>query len=72
MEISAIAARQHGVVTIAQLRQAGMSAPAVTRAVAAGKLHRVHRGVYAVGHAGLSREGRWMAAVLAGGRGLPR
>ena len=67
MEISAIAAKQHGVVTIAQLRQAGMSAPAVTRAVAAGKLHRVHRGVYAVGHAGLSREGRWMAAVLGAG-----
>ena len=30
---------------------------------------RVHRGVYAVGHAALSREGRWMAAVLACGAG---
>ncbi len=29
---------------------------------------RVHRGVYAVGHAALSREGRWMAAVLACGK----
>ena len=27
----------------------------------------MHRGVYAVGHAGLSREGRWMAAVLGAG-----
>ena len=33
------------------------------------RLHRVHRGVYAVGHTGLSIEGRWMAAVLAAGRG---
>jgi very-short-patch-repair endonuclease len=32
-------------------------------------LHRIHRGVYAVGHAGISNEGRWMAAVLACGEG---
>ena len=29
----------------------------------------VHRGVYAVGHSVLTRHGRWMAAVLAGGPG---
>ena len=34
-----------------------------------GRLHRIHRGVYAVGHRKLTRRGRWMAAVLAGGRG---
>ncbi|MBE2315177.1 type IV toxin-antitoxin system AbiEi family antitoxin domain-containing protein [Solirubrobacter sp. CPCC 204708] len=67
VEISTVAARQHGVVTIAQLLAAGMSGPAVTRAVGTGRLHRVHRGVYAVGHPGLSREGRWSAAVLAAG-----
>jgi Protein of unknown function (DUF559) len=39
----------------------------VSKRVARGRLHRVFRGVYAVGHASLSREGRWMAAVLAGG-----
>jgi hypothetical protein len=32
-----------------------------------GHLHRIHRGVYAVGHAGLSPEGRWAAAVKACG-----
>jgi Protein of unknown function (DUF559) len=32
-------------------------------------LHRVGRGVYAVGHASLSREARWMAAVLEAGEG---
>jgi very-short-patch-repair endonuclease len=31
------------------------------------QLHPVHRGVYAVGHAVLSRNGRFMAAVLAAG-----
>ena len=30
-----------------------------------GRLHRLHRGVYAVGHLGVARGGRWMAAVLA-------
>jgi very-short-patch-repair endonuclease len=30
-------------------------------------MHRVHRGVYAVGNPNLTREGRWMAAVLACG-----
>jgi hypothetical protein len=34
---------------------------------AAGRLHRVHRGVYAVGHIGLTPEGRWLAAVKACG-----
>ena len=31
------------------------------------RLHRIHRGVYAVGHRGLGEKGRWMAAVLACG-----
>lgn len=32
--------------------------------MATGRLHRVYRGVYAVGRPGLSLHGRWMAAVL--------
>jgi len=35
----------------------------------AGRLVRLHRGVYAVGHAQLRPEGRWLAAVLAAGPG---
>jgi len=37
--------------------------------VAQRRLHRIHRGVYAVGHARLTLEGRYMAAVLACGQG---
>jgi very-short-patch-repair endonuclease len=43
----------------------GLSDAAVTRRVRAGRLHRLHRGVYAVGHIAPSNERRWMAAVLA-------
>ena len=68
-KLAAIAARQHGLVTLTQLIQAGIRRSALSRRVAAGRLHRIHRGVYAVGHAGLSPEGRWMAAVLACGNG---
>ena len=66
-EMAASAARQHGVVTLAQLRAPGSTRTRCAVASRAGRLHRVHRGVYAVGHAGLSREGRWMAAVLGAG-----
>ena len=67
--MAALAAEQHGVVGLAQLLALGLSARAVSRRVAAGRLHRVHRGVFAVGHPALSHHGRWMAAVLACGPG---
>jgi very-short-patch-repair endonuclease len=67
--IAEIAARQHGVITATQLYALGVSASTMTKWVQAGRLHRVFRGVYAVGHAGLSNEGWWMAAVLACGDG---
>ncbi len=67
--VAAIAGRQHGVVTMEQLRDAGVSETSVRRAAEAGRLHRLHRGVYAVGHRSLSWRGRWLAAVLAVGDG---
>jgi very-short-patch-repair endonuclease len=67
--IASIAARQHGVVTRAQLVAAGVSESGISDRVAADRLHRIHRGVYAVGHPRLSERGRWMAAVLACGDG---
>ena len=66
--VAEIASRQHGVVTSTQLVEAGLSRSGVDRRVAAGRLHRIHRRVYAVGHPKLSHRGRWMAAVLAGAR----
>jgi very-short-patch-repair endonuclease len=65
--VATIAARQHGVVTVAQLRSAGIDKHGVMHRTKTGRLHRVHRGVYAVGHASLSFEGRCMAAALSGG-----
>ena len=63
--VARIAARQHGVVSREQLLGAGLSASGIARRVRAARLHRIYRGVYAVGHPGLSSKGRWMAAVLA-------
>ncbi len=63
--VAEIAGRQHGVVTIEQLRDCGLSTTAVRERVRAGRLHRLHRSVYAVGHVAPSAERRWMAAVLA-------
>jgi very-short-patch-repair endonuclease len=37
--------------------------------ISRGRLHRVHQGIYAVGHTILTDWGRWMAAVLAAGHG---
>ena len=52
-----------------QLLAAGLTARMVDRRVAAGRLIRLHRGVYALGHRRLTREGEWLAAVLAVGPG---
>jgi hypothetical protein len=65
--LAALAKRQHGVVSIRQLRALGYSLPEVKRAGVAGRLHRLHLGVYAVGHAKLDRYGVSLAAVLASG-----
>ena len=64
-----LAAKQHGIVTVAQLRQLGIGRGDIEARARRGALHRVHRGVYGVGHPPVSREGRYMAAVLALGDG---
>jgi very-short-patch-repair endonuclease len=65
--IAQIAARQHGLVTLEQLRDIGLTADACRKRLKAGRLYRVHRAVYAVGHRRMTRERSWMAAVLACG-----
>src|SRR4051812_21905427 len=67
--VAELARRQYGVVATWQLAELGLPQQAVSHRVAAGRLHRVHHGVYSVGHAVLGSRGRWMAAVLACGPG---
>src|SRR3954451_4322934 len=67
--IARVAARQHGVVTAKQLAAAGLGRAAISERTGVGRLHRLHRGVYAVGHSAPSHHQRWMAAGLACGDG---
>jgi very-short-patch-repair endonuclease/predicted transcriptional regulator of viral defense system len=67
--IARLATKQHGVVARRQLDAIGLGRGAVAHRVSAGRLHRLHRGVYAVGHRVLTVDGRRMAAVLAAGPG---
>ena len=64
-----LAATQRGVVTCAQLLEVGVDRHTIKRWCKAGLLHRVHHGVYLVGHAGLTPLGRMQAALLACGDG---
>lgn len=67
--LAALAARQHGVARLGQLTAAGLHRAGITKRVTRGVLHRRYRGVYAIGHAALSREVAWLAAVFACGEG---
>jgi hypothetical protein len=69
VRLADLARRQHGVVAVGQLRALGFDRDAVARRLQSGRLHRLYRGVYAVGHTVIPREGRWLAAVLACGDG---
>jgi very-short-patch-repair endonuclease len=62
-----LARRQHGVLTRRDLLGLGFGEEAIRHRLATGRLHKVYRGVYAVGRPELTREGRWIAAVLACG-----
>jgi very-short-patch-repair endonuclease/predicted transcriptional regulator of viral defense system len=68
-ELARLASRQHGVVATRQLAALGLARGGVAARARAGRLHRVHQGVYAVGHTVLTVNGRRMAAVLAAGLG---
>jgi very-short-patch-repair endonuclease len=63
-----IAGQQLGLITIAQLAVVGLSRGEIAGLVERGALHRLHRGVYLVGHSVLLPGARELAAVLACGR----
>jgi very-short-patch-repair endonuclease len=65
--MAGLAASQHGVVSLRQLTLLGFGVRAVERRIRDGRLHQLHRDVYAVGHTRLSQRGSWWAAVLAYG-----
>jgi very-short-patch-repair endonuclease len=65
--IAELAEAQHGVVARRQLEEIGFGRRAIDRRLSMGRLHPIHRGVFAVGHPAITGLGRWMAAVLACG-----
>jgi predicted transcriptional regulator of viral defense system len=66
--LAALGAAQHAVLQLGQLRDLGLTETAVHKRAGAGRLHRIHRGVYSlVPRELLTREGHWLAAVFACG-----
>jgi very-short-patch-repair endonuclease len=68
--VRSIATRQDGIVARAQLLVAGVSGSAIHRALHAGRLHPIHRGIYSmVAPELLTEDGRLIAALLIVGEG---
>jgi hypothetical protein len=65
--IAELAERQHGVVALRQLMAAGLTGKSVESRLRRGRLHAIHRGVYAVGHRVVGADGLRLAATLAAG-----
>src|ERR687897_1537570 len=67
--LAVLAAKQGGVVARRQLLALGFTKAEIDIRVTDGRLHVLHRGVYAVGHRAIGVAGRRWAAVLACGDG---
>lgn len=67
--IADTATSQGGVVSLDQLREEGVSRRRAAERADTGKLHRIHRGVYTVGHRSITRHTHLRAALLACGEG---
>ena len=67
--VAALAATQWGVLSLDELRACGLTKTAIGVRVRRGQLHRLYRGVYAVGHTKLTLEARFLAATKACGPG---
>ena len=67
--VADLATTQGGAVSLDQLHDAGVSTRNASHHASDGRLHRIHRGVYTVGHRSISRQTHLRAAVLACGEG---
>ncbi len=67
--VARIASAQWGVIGAGQLRDCGLDKHAVGRCRAAGRLHVLEAGLYAVGHTSVPIEGRLTAALIHAGPG---
>jgi very-short-patch-repair endonuclease len=67
--VAELAGRQHGIVSTSQLRSLGLTWDDIAYRTRTGRLHPIHRGVYAVGHRHLTETGLFVAALLAVGPG---
>jgi head-tail adaptor len=67
--VAELAGRQHGIATTTQLRSLGLTWRDIAYRARTGRLHPIHRGVYAVGHRHVTETGLFVAAVLAVGPG---
>jgi predicted transcriptional regulator of viral defense system len=63
VELAETAERQHGIVDAVDLARLGFGRGAIQHQLKLGRLHRLYRGVYAVGHTRLTLHGRWFAGV---------
>jgi len=67
LAVARLAARRHGVVSFAELLACGLTSTGIHVRVRNGRLHPLHKSVYAVGHANPTLEGCYLAAVTACG-----
>lgn len=67
LEVAQLAAEQWGVLSTAELHACGLTAGAISRRRARGRLHQLYTGVWAVGHPNPPWEGRLLAAAKAAG-----
>ncbi len=65
LAVSELAGAQHGVIDEDDLLRCGLDRQAISVRARNGRLHRLHLGVFAVGHVALSAKGRYLAAVKA-------
>jgi very-short-patch-repair endonuclease len=67
--IAELAARQRGLVTRKQLLEIGLTPEAIDHWLRSARLHPLYRGVYLLGHAGVTEGARELGAVFACGSG---